>query len=87
MVVHDGMVRSQIQFTEEQITVLRALAARQKRSIAEVVRECVDAHISKTEPNRREAIVERAKRAVGKFSSGKSDVSSRHDDYLADAFL
>ena len=30
--------------------------------------------------------IEEAKKAIGSFASGKSDVSSRHDDYLGEAF-
>lgn len=81
------MVRVQIQFTEEQLDALRARANQHNRSVAEVVRECVDQYVAKPQSKDRKAMIERALRAAGSFASGKSDISERHDDYLADAFL
>jgi len=80
------MTRAQVQFTASQLAALRELANRQNRSIADVVRECVDRYVATPQPEDRKALIERAKKAAGSFASGKSDISSRHDDYLADAF-
>ena len=80
------MVRTQIQLTDEQAEALRALAAARKVSLAELVREAVD---SKLQAARLDDPRERRRRAIevaGMFSSGRADVSERHDDYLADAF-
>ena len=79
-------VRAQVHFTSEQIAALRRLAAKQNRSIADIVRECVDQYVARTSTSDRQALVKRAKEATGSFASGKSDVSERHDDYLADAY-
>jgi len=54
--------------------------------MAELIRRAVDLLTSSPDTN---AITERKNRALaiaGRFHSGLSDVSVRHDDYLADAF-
>jgi hypothetical protein len=62
------------------------MAAARHLSSAELIRRAVDSMIKSgpaAEPE------ERRKRAVeiaGKFSSGKSDVSRKHDKYLTQAF-
>jgi len=80
------MVRTQVQFTEEQLTRLRAAAERSQRSVAEVVRESVDTYLSSHDDDRRDAM-KRTLAIMGKFSSGLTDVSVRHDDYFADSIL
>lgn len=35
---HDGMIRTQVQLTEEQMEALRRLSARTRRSVADLVR-------------------------------------------------
>jgi hypothetical protein len=79
------MIRTQIQLTEEQAQKLEALAASQNTSMAELIRQSVDALLSQTrEPDPAEkrhcAIA-----AAGRFHSGKNDLSTRHDDYLEQA--
>lgn len=80
------MTRIQVQLEEEQLAALREHSAETGRSIADVIREGVDLYLSaRKRPSRAEQI-RRALAASGKFSSGKKDISIRHDDYLADAF-
>jgi hypothetical protein len=80
------MVRMQIQLEEEQAKALRRISREQGRSLAELVRRGVDAVLrSQGQPSRQE-LKRRAREAIGRFRSGKSDVSSRHDRYLADAY-
>jgi len=80
------MVRTQIQLTEEQAKALKKMAAARHLSGAELIRRAVDIMIktgSSADPE------ERRKRAIsiaGKFNSGKSDISGKHDRYLTDAF-
>lgn len=78
------MIRTQVQFTEEQIENLRARAAREHVSVAELVRQAVDAWIA-TEASGAERR-ERARRIAGAFRSGRGDVARRHDDHLSRAF-
>ena len=80
------MVRTQIQLTEEQVKALKKIALSRHLSIAEIIRQAVDTVI------RTDIVVdieERRKRAidiVGRFSSGKRDISRKHDTYLVEAF-
>lgn len=80
------MVRTQVQLTENQIESLRRLAAASGRSIADLVRQGVDQYLAVRRQPDPEERRKRALRALGKFSSGVSDVSTRHDHYLAEAF-
>jgi hypothetical protein len=80
------MVRTQIQLTEEQAKALKKMAASRHLSNAELIRRAVDSMIKSGPAADPE---ERRKRAIdiaGKFSSGKSDVSRKHDKYLTEAF-
>lgn len=80
------MFRTQIQLTEEQLSKLRRAARAQSVSVAEIVRRCIDRAIEEEIPGRRDDYA-RAERVVGLFQDreGASDVSARHDDYLARA--
>ena len=78
------MIRTQVQFTEEQIAVLRARAAREEVSVAELVRQAVDAWVA-TEASASER-TSRAVQVTGRFRSGHGDVARRHDAHLAEAF-
>jgi hypothetical protein len=72
--------------TEEQVKALKKIALSRHLSIAEIIRQAVDTVIR---TNTMVDIEERRKRAidiVGRFSSGKRDISRKHDTYLAEAF-
>jgi hypothetical protein len=80
------MIRTQIQLTEDQAAALRELAHRENVSIAELTRQAIDHwlnHVGAIPPSeqRRQALD-----VVGRFHSGKSDISEKHDDYLAEAY-
>jgi hypothetical protein len=80
------MIRTQVQLTEEQVRVLKNLASARQVSVAELIRQSVDALIRSSgaidvEERRRRAID-----AAGRFHSGASDTSAKHDEYLAEAF-
>ena len=80
------MVRTQIQLTEDQAKKVKKIAAHRGVSMAEVIRDAIDGVIR---PEAGTVPEDRRKRAldiVGKFRSGKGDVSKRHDAYLAEAF-
>jgi len=80
------MVRTQIQLTEEQAKALKKMAASRHLSSAELIRRAVDIMIKSVPAADPEERRKRAIEIAGKFSSGKSDVSRRHDKYLAGAF-
>lgn len=81
------MIRTQVQFTEEQARKLRRLARDRGVSVAEFVRRCVDGAL-REDGGGREALVARAMSVVGAFRdvAGATDVAARHDDYLDEAF-
>lgn len=79
------MIRTQIQLTEKQAEALRKISLKQRISMAELIRRGVDSIIQSAliiDPEERK---KRAIHAAGKFRSGKSDVSEKHDDYLSEA--
>jgi hypothetical protein len=80
------MIRTQIQLSEDQAARLKATAARRGISMAEVIRQAVDAAVSRADDSDPVTRYERARRIAGKFRSGTNDVSSRHDDYLAGSY-
>jgi hypothetical protein len=80
------MVRTQIQLTTEQVRELKKLALSRQASVSELVRKAVDDLIkSKTMTDTGE-MKKRALEIVGKYHSGKKDISKKHDIYLAEAF-
>ncbi len=79
------MTRTQIQLTEDQMRRVRALAQKERVSIAEVIRRAVVRMLEESDQEQRWR-KERALGAVGRFASGLTDVSRRHDTYLEDAF-
>jgi hypothetical protein len=81
------MVRTQIQLTERQARGLKERAAREKVSMAELVRRSVDDLLSKPVVDDEDEKWERARRAVGFFDSGLTDLSINHDKYFVEAYM
>jgi len=79
------MVRTQIQMEEDQMNWLRAEASARGVSVSQLIREGIALFRAREERFPEEKKM-RALAAVGRFSSNFSDVSERHDDYLAEAF-
>ncbi|HYA12030.1 MAG TPA: CopG family transcriptional regulator [Thermodesulfovibrionales bacterium] len=80
------MVRTQIQLTEEQAKALKKMALSRHLSIAELIRQAVDSFIKTGAVIDIEERRRRALDVVGRFSSGKHDISKEHDKYLVEAF-
>ena len=80
------MVRTQIQLTEDQAKALKELAALQERSMAELIRQSVDAFLRSSAHRSCQEKKRRALGAVGRFRSGVSDLSANYDRYLSEAF-
>jgi hypothetical protein len=80
------MVRTQIQLTEEQAKTLKRIAEFRHLSVAELIRSAVDRMIKSSLAVDIEERRQRAMDIVGRFKSGKHDVSSNHDTYLEDAY-
>ena len=79
------MLRTQIQLKEEQMEWLRSKARTKGISVSQLIRESIKFYQTHEEhlPEDRK---KKALEAVGRFSSGTSDVSERHDNYLAEAY-
>ncbi|MDI6906369.1 MAG: ribbon-helix-helix protein, CopG family [Thermoanaerobacterales bacterium] len=80
------MLRTQVQLTEQQFAALKAMAAAEGVSMAELIRRGVDLVLRSPGPVDREVRVRRAVAAAGRFRSGLGDLAARHDDYLIEAF-
>lgn len=80
------MVRTQIQLTEDQARALKRISLSRHLSIAELIRQAVDTIIKTNTVIDTEERRKRALDIVGRFSSGKHDISKKHDKYLAEAF-
>jgi len=80
------MVRTQIQLTEEQSLTLKKIAAQRNISMAEVIRQGLDLYIRTCGTISQEERRQRAIKAAGRFHSGKTDLSEKHDAYLAEVY-
>jgi Arc/MetJ-type ribon-helix-helix transcriptional regulator len=80
------MIRTQVQLTEEQVRALKRLAAQNKKSVADIVRQSVELYLAHEERTGKALRIQRALEAAGKFSSGTANGSSEHDRHLADAY-
>jgi hypothetical protein len=80
------MVRTQIQLTERQTQRLKALAKQRGVSMAELIRQSVDTLLESPETTDREERKRRALSIVGMFRSDVPDLSTNHDQYLAEAY-
>ena len=77
------MERTQISLTPDQMRRLRQAASERGVSMAQIVRDAVEAYVA-APPADRDELVRRARAVAGRFASGMTDVSARHDDYLAE---
>ena len=80
------MVRTQIQLAEEQVVMLKNMAAAQHKSMAEIIRQAVDFFAKAQEQGEEKRRRQRAMESVGQFGSGLKDLAASHDDYLAEDF-
>jgi Arc/MetJ-type ribon-helix-helix transcriptional regulator len=80
------MVRTQIQLTEHQVKGVKALARAEGISAAEVIRRAIDELIQSKPMLDHADKRARAMRVVGRFRSGRSDISRNHDSYLSEAY-
>jgi hypothetical protein len=76
------MIRTQVRLTEKQAKALRALATREGVSMAEIIRRAIDREVLAN----RQDLMRRALAAAGTLHSDVTDLSTRHDDYLAEAY-
>ncbi len=80
------MIRTQIQLTEGQARSLKKIARKRDVSMAELIRESVDALILAQPADGQDAAWERSLSVIGKYRSGAADAARDHDRYLDEAF-
>jgi Arc/MetJ-type ribon-helix-helix transcriptional regulator len=80
------MIRTQIQLTEQQTRRLKALAQERGVSMAELIRQSIDTLLDSPEISDREERKRRALSIIGMFRSDVPDLSTNHDQYLAEAY-
>ncbi len=68
-----------VDLTKEHLETLQRLAHDRGVAVEDLIRTAIDQMLT------REALVRRAKAAVGGFASGSSDGSVNHDQYFADS--
>lgn len=80
------MVRTQIQLTETQAERVRRLAVARRISMAEAIRQGVDAFLRDALVLDRKEQVRRALAVSGRFRSGSAGTSVAHDAALVEAY-
>lgn len=80
------MIRTQVQLTEAQVRVLKELAHQERVSVAELTRRALDYWLGSLNATPDAVSRQRALAVVGRYRSDRTDVSERHDDYLAEAY-
>ncbi|OFW78102.1 MAG: hypothetical protein A2Z48_05625 [Actinobacteria bacterium RBG_19FT_COMBO_70_19] len=80
------MIRTQIQLTEGQAAKLKRIAAERGVSMAEIIREAVERIPASDDRSQRMARALEVGRRGFRDRDSATDVSVRHDDYLADAY-
>lgn len=80
------MVRTQIQLEEDQVRILKMLAAEGHTSMAEVIRLAVDAYAGQRMPEIDPRRRQRAIKAAGRFRSGTGNLSVDHDAHLTEIY-
>lgn len=78
------MIRTQIQITPEQARALKQLAAKEGKSIAELIRTSLDNVLRGGGLSDQEEMRQKARRAAGRLQ-GPKDIATRHDDYFVDS--
>lgn len=80
------MIQTQVSINKSQINWLKNKARDKGVTVSQLIREGINLYRAKEE----RLTIEKRKKAlaaVGRFSSGRSDISTRHDECLAEAFM
>jgi hypothetical protein len=80
------MKRTQIQLTDKQYSYLKEISGQKNISLAEVVREAISFYSASNIAIARDTRILDALSIIGKYNSGKKDISIKHDEYLKKAF-
>ena len=80
------MIRTQIQLPDEQVAMLKKMAAARHQSMAEIIRQAVDFFAKTQHSERDQHRRKRAMSAAGQFRSGIKDLAVEHDSHLTEIF-
>jgi plasmid stability protein len=75
------MVKTQLQLDDETYDALRGAAHKQRKSMSAVAREILRSYLVAEKPTSMKALT-----FLGAGASGRSDISVRHDEALAEDF-
>jgi hypothetical protein len=78
------MIRTQIQITPEQARALKRLAAKEGKSVAELIRISLDGMLRAGGIKDQTDLRRKASAAAGRLN-GPINLAERHDDYIAEA--
>ncbi len=78
------MIRTQIQITPEQARALKRLAAKEGKSVAELIRISLDDMLRAGGIRAQEEMRQKARAAAGRLR-GPKNLAEDHDDYLNEA--
>ena len=79
------MIRTQVQFTEDQYRKLKEISKSNHKSLSAIIRQAVDQLLLTRKPDRT-ALYRHAGTLVGKYRADKTDIAIKHDKYLDEAF-
>ncbi len=80
------MVRTQIQLTPDEAEAVKRIATEKGVSMAQVIRESIDAYVRSAARPGREQARQRALSIIGIAHGGPKDLAERHDEYLEEAY-
>jgi hypothetical protein len=82
----NAVIRTQVQLSPEQAAVIKRLASERGVSMAEIIRQSIDAFVGVAHRPAPDELRRRARGIAGMIPEGPTDMSIRHDDYLAEAY-
>ena len=80
------MKRTQVQLTEKQYKTVKEISSSSNISMAEVIREAIDAYCPNKAIFANKEKIQKAIGIMGKYRSGYQDISKDHDRYLRQDF-
>ena len=80
------MVRTQIQLTEQQAKAVKTMSNVHGISTAEVIRRAINLLLESSYIAEEGETRARALKIVGRFCSGRQNISKNHDTYLAEGY-
>jgi len=77
------MIRTQIEIEDQQMQWLKTVSQETGVAVSQIIRDSISLF---REHEERSRLRKKASASARNFASGISDISERHDDYLAEAY-